>query len=277
MPPAELRHLLYKLVVRFKTLGVTSLLTLESGSLSSMESVTERALSPIADNLLMLRYAETERSPRADLDRGEDSRQRPRPGHALRHHRSGRPADRAAGRRGSMSTVSPPESVGHRLARLCGDLPAVRELRGRREDLRYRPRPHQQSAPIAQRDCHRRGRRAWPDGRLAFREPERRADGRGQVARADRVRLFRRPFLGRRCRSSRASRPDTPAPTGDGAGRRRGEQVHRHTAGGRPTSGLWRDSAGRRRLARQGGSSSSSPPSRTSSPWPSTAAPSGTS
>ncbi|MCY1041275.1 AAA family ATPase [Corallococcus sp. bb12-1] len=54
----EFRHVLYKLVVRFKTLGITSVLTLESSSLSSMERVTDQGLSPIADNLLMLRYRE---------------------------------------------------------------------------------------------------------------------------------------------------------------------------------------------------------------------------
>ena len=58
VPPDELRHLLYKLVTRFKSLGVTSLLTIETRSLHSTDSVTENALSPIADNLLMLRYAE---------------------------------------------------------------------------------------------------------------------------------------------------------------------------------------------------------------------------
>jgi circadian clock protein KaiC len=52
----EFRHVLYKLVVRFKTLDITSILTLESPSLYSTERVTEQALSPIADNLLMLRY-----------------------------------------------------------------------------------------------------------------------------------------------------------------------------------------------------------------------------
>jgi circadian clock protein KaiC len=52
----EFRHILYKLVVRFKTMGITSVLTLESPSLYSTERVTEQALSPIADNLLMLRY-----------------------------------------------------------------------------------------------------------------------------------------------------------------------------------------------------------------------------
>jgi circadian clock protein KaiC len=56
----ELRHLLYKLAVRFKTLGITSVLTLETPSLFSSERVTELGLSPVADNLLMLRYAQTE-------------------------------------------------------------------------------------------------------------------------------------------------------------------------------------------------------------------------
>jgi circadian clock protein KaiC len=56
----ELRHMLHKLVVRFKTLGITSVLTLESSSLYSTERATEQALSPIADNLLMLRYKEVE-------------------------------------------------------------------------------------------------------------------------------------------------------------------------------------------------------------------------
>ncbi len=56
----ELRHVLYKLVVRFKGLDVTSLFTLEASSLHATELVTERSLSPIADNLLMLRYLETD-------------------------------------------------------------------------------------------------------------------------------------------------------------------------------------------------------------------------
>jgi circadian clock protein KaiC len=56
----EFRHILHKLVVRFKTLGITSVLTLESPSLYSTERVTEQGLSPIADNLLMLRYKEVE-------------------------------------------------------------------------------------------------------------------------------------------------------------------------------------------------------------------------
>jgi circadian clock protein KaiC len=58
--PDELRHVLYKLAVRFKALEVTSLLTLEATSLSATEHVTERSLSPIADNLLMVRYREVD-------------------------------------------------------------------------------------------------------------------------------------------------------------------------------------------------------------------------
>jgi circadian clock protein KaiC len=47
---------LYKLAVRFKTLDITSVFTMEVPSLYSTERVTELGLSPIADNLLMLRY-----------------------------------------------------------------------------------------------------------------------------------------------------------------------------------------------------------------------------
>ena len=60
MASDEFRHVLYKLVVRFKTLGITSVVMLEAASLFSTERVTELGLSPIADNLLMLRYKETE-------------------------------------------------------------------------------------------------------------------------------------------------------------------------------------------------------------------------
>ncbi|MEQ1507133.1 MAG: ATPase domain-containing protein [Myxococcota bacterium] len=52
----ELRQLLYALVVRFKARGVTTLLTLESASMFSTDTVTERGYSPIADNIVMLRY-----------------------------------------------------------------------------------------------------------------------------------------------------------------------------------------------------------------------------
>ena len=57
----ELRQLLYKLAVRFKALGVTSIFTLESKSMFSTDAVTEREFSPIADNLVMFRYLATER------------------------------------------------------------------------------------------------------------------------------------------------------------------------------------------------------------------------
>lgn len=56
--PGDLRQLLYSLVARFKSLGVTSLFTLESNALYSTESVTDRDFSPVSDNLLMLRYAQ---------------------------------------------------------------------------------------------------------------------------------------------------------------------------------------------------------------------------
>ena len=56
----ELRHVLYQLAVRFKALDVTSLFTLEASSLYATEIVSERGLSPIADNLVMLRYREVD-------------------------------------------------------------------------------------------------------------------------------------------------------------------------------------------------------------------------
>jgi circadian clock protein KaiC len=52
----ELRRLLYNLIARFKGMGVTSLFTLEAPSMFSTGSATDRDFSPIADNLLMLRY-----------------------------------------------------------------------------------------------------------------------------------------------------------------------------------------------------------------------------
>ena len=54
----ELRQLLFALIARFRTLGVTSLFTLESASLYSGDVVTDRAFSPLSDNLLVLRYAQ---------------------------------------------------------------------------------------------------------------------------------------------------------------------------------------------------------------------------
>jgi circadian clock protein KaiC len=56
----ELRQLLYALVLRLRTLKVTSLFTLEARSLFITDSLSERGLSPLADNVLMLRYAQQE-------------------------------------------------------------------------------------------------------------------------------------------------------------------------------------------------------------------------
>jgi circadian clock protein KaiC len=50
---------LYRLVARFKALDVTSVLAVESPSLY-FGDVSERGLSPLADNLMMLRYVPTE-------------------------------------------------------------------------------------------------------------------------------------------------------------------------------------------------------------------------
>ena len=52
----ELRQLLYALVARFKALGVTTLLTLESRSMYSSDAITDQRFSPVADNLIALRY-----------------------------------------------------------------------------------------------------------------------------------------------------------------------------------------------------------------------------
>ncbi len=54
----ELGIVLKKLVVRFKTLRVTSLIALEAPLLFSAEFASGRNLSPIADNVLLLRYRE---------------------------------------------------------------------------------------------------------------------------------------------------------------------------------------------------------------------------
>jgi circadian clock protein KaiC len=52
----ELHQLLRALVVRLKSRGVTSMLTLESDSMHSTDTVTGLSYSAIADNILMLRY-----------------------------------------------------------------------------------------------------------------------------------------------------------------------------------------------------------------------------
>ena len=55
--PEDLRQMLFALSSRFKSLGVTSLFTLESNSLHASDTVTEEGFSPVADNLVVLRYA----------------------------------------------------------------------------------------------------------------------------------------------------------------------------------------------------------------------------
>jgi circadian clock protein KaiC len=56
MLPEEIRLVLFQLAVRFKALEVTSLLTFESAALFKSDVAIEQSLSPLADNLLMLRY-----------------------------------------------------------------------------------------------------------------------------------------------------------------------------------------------------------------------------
>jgi len=59
--PDSVRQLLYAMIARFKAAEVTTLLMLEADSLYSTDTVTERGYSPVADNILLLRYAQTER------------------------------------------------------------------------------------------------------------------------------------------------------------------------------------------------------------------------
>lgn len=63
-PFEELWQMLYKLVQSLKALDVTSVLTLETTSLHSSDEATESGFSPLADNILALRYAVT---PRGEL------------------------------------------------------------------------------------------------------------------------------------------------------------------------------------------------------------------
>jgi circadian clock protein KaiC len=63
----ELRQLLYGLAAQFKMLGVTSLLTIESKDLYSRHSVTDDGFSAVADNILLLRYADVPEGMRPTL------------------------------------------------------------------------------------------------------------------------------------------------------------------------------------------------------------------
>lgn len=63
----ERRQLLAALITRFKLLGVTSLLTLEASAMYSTSTVTDHGFSPIADNLVLLRYVESSGENRPSL------------------------------------------------------------------------------------------------------------------------------------------------------------------------------------------------------------------
>jgi circadian clock protein KaiC len=57
--PEDLRQMLAGLVMRFKTLGVTSLFTLEAHSLVAADIATDEGFSPLSDNLVVMRYERT--------------------------------------------------------------------------------------------------------------------------------------------------------------------------------------------------------------------------
>ncbi|MCA1832758.1 MAG: AAA family ATPase [Actinobacteria bacterium] len=63
----ELRELLYSLVGEFKARGVTSLLTLESQEMYATGSITDGGFSPVADNIVLLRYAQVQGAMRPTL------------------------------------------------------------------------------------------------------------------------------------------------------------------------------------------------------------------
>lgn len=52
----ELRAVLHRLAIRFKALDATAMFTIEAASLVGLELGTERTMSPVADNLWLLRY-----------------------------------------------------------------------------------------------------------------------------------------------------------------------------------------------------------------------------
>jgi circadian clock protein KaiC len=56
MADSDQRQLLYGLITRFKRMGVTSLVTLESSAMYSTDNITDHGFSPLGDNLLALRY-----------------------------------------------------------------------------------------------------------------------------------------------------------------------------------------------------------------------------
>jgi circadian clock protein KaiC len=65
--PEELRQLLFALITRFKILGVTTILTFESSCMYSTGSSTDHGFSPVADNLVLLRYVRSSGEDRPSL------------------------------------------------------------------------------------------------------------------------------------------------------------------------------------------------------------------
>ncbi len=65
--PEDLRQLLFALVTRFKALDVTTLLTFEAGSMYATGSVTDHGFSPVADNIVLLRYIRSSGEDRPSL------------------------------------------------------------------------------------------------------------------------------------------------------------------------------------------------------------------
>lgn len=59
MQETEVRKLLYNLFLLTKELGVTSVFTLNARETYSFDAVTENEISPVSDNLVLLRYART--------------------------------------------------------------------------------------------------------------------------------------------------------------------------------------------------------------------------
>jgi circadian clock protein KaiC len=121
----ESRHLLYDLVARFRTLGVTSLLTIEARSLFFADVPSDRGLSPVADNVVLLRYVQARgqlrptirviKSRTSDHDRGTYHLDLARGG-----LRVGAPVDGPTpgpGGRDDGAPPSPPEGPGERRAR----------------------------------------------------------------------------------------------------------------------------------------------------------------
>lgn len=65
--PETVQQLLTALVKRFRSLGVTSILTVEAQPLYSTGLITDLGLSPVADDIFVLRYVQLEGENRPTL------------------------------------------------------------------------------------------------------------------------------------------------------------------------------------------------------------------